>query len=103
MAIKTGSIVLGTIRYFTGKVPSRGKFTIQMLSTDLSAETTFNVQISADGLEFDNAYELGEAVTGTIADDVTTVKTYEGNPGDTFKILFAGVTTGTVNYKINGV
>lgn len=101
--MRTGSIVLGTIRYFTAKIPSRGKLTIQLLSENLSAETTFNVQISADGTAFQNAQEAGTDITGTIADDVTTVKTYEGNPGDTVKILFAGATTGTVSYVINGV
>lgn len=101
--MKTGSINLATVRFVNGVIPSKGRFTIELMSEDLSAETTFNVQISASGDNYANAQESGADIEGTIANSTATVKTYEGNPGDRFKILFAGATTGNVSYVINGL
>lgn len=101
MALKTGSIILGTIRYFTGIVPLRGRYTIQMLSTNLSGNTIWNLQVSVDGTSWENAKELGTDISDTLVDDLVQVRTFEGNPGDKFKILFDGATTGTVTYKLN--
>ena len=92
-----------TIRYFSGKIPSRGRFTIQMLSDDLSADTTWNLEVSADGITFANAQESGIDISGTLVAQEPTVRTFEGNPGDTWQITFAGATTGVVEIVVNGV
>ncbi len=101
MNVKSGSIVLGTIRYFGDTVPQNGFFTVQMLCNNLSAGTTYNLQFSLDGIEWANAQESGTDITGTLADDVTKVIPIQTSPGIRWKILFAGVTTGTVNYQIS--
>lgn len=103
MGKKSGSINLAEVRIITGIVPLRGKFTVQMLSENLSGNTTFNLQFSCDGENYWNATDAGEAITGTLVDDTVLGVSYEGDPGLNFKILFAGVTTGTVDYVINGV
>jgi hypothetical protein len=101
MAFKTGSIVLGTTRVINGIVPLRGFYTVELLSTNLSGNTTWNLKISAGGTNFDNAKEGGVDITETLVDDVAMVRVYQGNPGDKFRITFEGSTTGTVNYVLN--
>jgi len=99
--MKTGSIVLGTIRYFKGIVPSRGSFTVQMLCTNLSGNTTFNLQLSLDGTNWDNAQEAGTDISDTLVDDAVIIKSFAADAGAYWRILFAGATTGTVSYIIN--
>jgi len=103
MAKKTGSIVLATVRSFVGVVPQKGTFSVQMLSANLSADTAFNLQFSLDNTNWDNAQESGTDISDTLVDDVVMIKSFEADPGISFRILFAGVTTGTVEYVINGV
>lgn len=101
--MKTGSIVLATVRNFTGVVPIRGRFSIQMLSTNLSADTTFNLQFSLDGTNWDNAQESGTDVSDVLVANATMIKSFESDKGLKFRILFAGATTGTIAYVINGL
>jgi hypothetical protein len=103
MSLKSGSIVLATVRSFTGIVPLRGSFTVQMLSADISGSTVFNLQFSLDGTNWDNAQESGTDIYDTLVQSATMIKSFEADPGIYFRILFAGVTTGTVNYVISGV
>ena len=100
---KTGSIALGTVRYFSGVVPTRGSFTVQMLCTNLSADTTLNLPFSLDGTNWDNAQEAGTDISDTLKDDAVLIKSFAADTGVYWRILFAGNTTGTVNYIINGV
>ena len=102
MAKKSGSIVLGTTRVIQGVVPSNGSFSVQLLCTNLSAETTFNLELSCDKTNWDIAQEAGTDISDTIVDDVVKVKSFEADPGMYWQIKFAGVTTGTVAYVING-
>ena len=51
--MKSGSISLGTTREFGGVVPLKGVVTIQLLSTDLSGNTTFSVQTSLNKTSWD--------------------------------------------------
>jgi hypothetical protein len=103
MAKKTGSIILATVRNFTGVVPLRGRFTIQMLSANLSADTTFNLQFSLDGTNWDNAQDAGVDISDSLVQSATMIKSFDADPGILFRILFAGATTGTIAYVINGV
>jgi hypothetical protein len=103
MAKATGSIDLSESRIIGGVVPSRGRFSIQMLSENLSETTTFGLEISADGDNWDVAEEAGTDVTDTLVDDTTKVVSFESDPGMYWQIKFAGSTTGDVAYIINGV
>ena len=94
----SGSINLATVRSFSGTTPRDGAFSIQMLSANLSGNTTFSLQYSLDGENWANAKSNGEDVTGTLVDDTTYFNSYEADTSIFFRILFAGVTTGTVDY-----
>lgn len=101
MAKITGSILLATVRSFGAAVPLKGVLTVQMLSANLSANTTFNLQLSLDKTNWDNAQESGTDISDTLVDDVTMIKSFEIDPGIYWRILFAGETTGTVDYIYN--
>lgn len=100
---KAGTINLATVRYFTGVVPQNGVFSIEMLSDDISASTAWNLQFSSGGVNFDNAQEAGVDITDTLVVDEPMYQSFNGIPGDYIKILFAGATTGSVDYVINAV
>jgi len=102
MAKKSGSIVLATTRVIQGVVPANRMFSIQLLCNNLSAETTFNLEVSCDKTSWDIAQEAGTDIADTIVDDVAKLKSFEADPGLYWQIKFAGATTGTVNYVING-
>ena len=101
MAKKSGSIVLATVRSFSDKVPQCGSFTVQMLSANLSANTTLNLQFSLDGTNWDNAQEAGTDISDTLIANTVLLKSFEADPGVLWRILFAGATTGTVTYIVN--
>lgn len=98
--MKTGSIVLASVRSFGGIVPLDGRFSIQLLSENLSANTTFNLQFSLDKTNWCNAQESGVDITFTLVDDAPNLKSFEADPGIYWRVLAAGATTGTVNYII---
>lgn len=99
--MKTGTINLASVREIEGTTTKQRSFTIQLLSTDLSADTTVNLQISLDGTNWDNAQESGSDIALTLSDDTPLVVSFAIDPGIYFKILFGGATTGTVIYKHN--
>lgn len=101
--MKTGSINLGTTRVIKGVVPLNGLFSVQLLSANLSGNTTFNLQFSNDGENWANAKEAGTDITDTLVQATVNFNSFSGVPGTRFQILFAGVTTGTVNYILNAV
>lgn len=96
-----GSIVLATARNFGAVVPLKGVVTVQMLSTNLSASTTFRLQLSLDKTNWDTAQEGGTDITDTLVDDAVMIKSFEADPGIYWRILFDGATTGTVAYIYN--
>jgi len=100
---KTGTINLATIRYFTGVVPQNGIFSIELLSDDISASTDWSLQFSAGGTNYDTAQESGTDISETLVVDEPMHQAFNGVPGDYFKVLFAGETTGSVSYVINAV
>lgn len=103
---ETGSVVLASGRYIPstrGVLLTKDKVTLQLLSANLSAETTFSPQYSADGTNWDVATDgSDEDIVHTFADDVPFVKTYESVAGLYWRWLCAGVTTGTVAYVVKG-
>lgn len=101
--MKSGSISLGTTREFGGVVPLKGVVTIQLLSTDLSGNTTFSVQTSLNKTSWDVIQVAGEDYSGTLADDVAFVQSFNLGPSVYFKVVFDGVTTGTVAYIHSGL
>lgn len=99
--MKTGSIVLASVRSFGGIVPLEGRFSIQLLSANLSADTTFNLQFSLDKTNWCNAQEAGTDVTFILVNSTTIVRSYEADSTIYWRVLAAGATTGTVNYIIS--
>lgn len=103
MAFKSGSISLGSTRVIKGIIPLTGLFSVQLLSADLSANTTFNLQYSSDGTNWANAKEAGTDIADTLVQATVNFNSFSGVPGTRFRILFAGVTTGTVDYILNAL
>ncbi len=101
--MKTGSISLGTTRVIKGVVPLNGLFSVQLLSANLSGNTTFNLQFSNDGTNYANAKEAGTDITDTLVQSTVNFNSFSGVPGTRFQILFAGVTTGDVDYVLNAI
>lgn len=101
MAKVTGSINLGTTRIIAGVVPLKGRFSVQMNSADLSANTDLTLQFSLDKTYWDAAQEAGTDVTDTLVAATPLVKSFESDPSLYWRIVFSGATTGTVNYIIN--
>lgn len=101
MAKVTGAINLATVRSFGAAVPLKGIVSVQMLSENLSADTTWSLQLSLDKTNWDNAQESGTDISDTLVDDTVMIKSFEADPGIWWRILFAGATTGTVAYIYN--
>lgn len=99
--MKTGTINLAEVREIKGTTTNQRSFTIQLLSENLSADTTVNLQISLDNTNWDNAQESGSDIALTLSDGVPLVVSFSVDPGIYFKILFAGATTGDIAYKHN--
>ena len=100
----TGTIALGTSRYIptsAGIQMNREKITIQLLCANLSGNTTFAPEGSADGTNWDVLTENDTDISHTLADDVPFFRTYEIDKGAYIRWNMAGVTTGDVAYKIN--
>lgn len=100
----TGSVSLATSRYIptsAGVQMNREKISIQLLSTNLSANTTFAPEASADGTNWDVLTEDDTDISHTLADDVPFFRTYEIDKDVYIRWNMAGATTGDVAYKIN--
>lgn len=100
MATRTGSIDLGVSRVIGLISPLDGNFAIQMLSSDISASTTFSLEVSLDGTNWDVAQEAGTDITDTLVQSETKVKIVETADKLYFRVIFAGATTGNVSYVI---
>ena len=96
--MKDGTINLASVRYFTDRAPMDGELVIQMKSTNLSANTTFNLYLSLNGTDWDIAQESGTDISDTLIANETKIKSFLVNKGIHFKIEFTGVTTGLVQY-----
>lgn len=103
MALRTtGTLNLASSRYIAiGQARTRGSFSIQMKSTDVSETTTFTLEVSADNTNWDTAEESGTEISDTLVQSATKVKSFEVDPAMYFRINFAGATTGSVAYIIN--
>ena len=99
--MKSGSINLAAVRYINGIVPLNGLFGVQLLCDNLSANTTFNLQFSNDKTNWDNATEGGTDIEGTLVDGAVNFNAFSGVPRTYYRILFAGATTGTVEYVLS--
>lgn len=98
---RSGTIDLSVSRIIAGVTPTDGRFSVQMLSDDVSATTTFNLEFSLDGTNWDVAVDNGTDVSDTLVLDETKLVSYESDSGLNFRIIFIGATTGTVNYIVN--
>lgn len=99
----TGSINVANVV----TIPSQGyksanghMFSVQMISTDLSKETTLTLQLSLDGTNWDNAVEAGTDITDTVVANVAKVVSYEVNAGVFWRIAVTAGSTGTISYII---
>lgn len=101
MAKITGTLDLSEGREIEFVSRQKGIFTIELFSDDLSEATTFTLQHSVGGTNFDTAQDAGSDISESLAADTAFVRSYEVDAGITFKIVFAGETTGEVAYQIN--
>ena len=100
----TGTVALATSRYIptsAGVQMNREKISIQLLSTNLSANTTFSQEASADGTNWDVLTENETDITHILVDDTPFFRTYENDKDTYIRWALAGVTTGDVAFKIN--
>lgn len=100
----TGTVALGTSRYIpssSGVQMNRHKITVQLLSANLSGDTTFSPEASADGTNWDVLTENETDISHTLVDDAPFFRTYEVDKGTYIRWNMAGSTTGDVAYKIN--
>ena len=101
MAQLTGTIDLESVRYISFISRKQRSFTIELYSEDLSDDTTFSIQQSVGGTNFDTSQDAGTDISETLSDSTAFCKSYECDPGIYFKVVFEGATTGNVSYKIN--
>lgn len=101
MAKRSSTIDLSSTRVITGIVPLRATFSVQLLSSDLSADTTLGLYYSNDKTNWDTAKESGTDVTDTLVDDTMLLLSFEADPELYWKIEFDGATTGNVAYIVN--
>lgn len=100
----TGTVALGTSRYIpstAGVKMNRHKVSVQLLSANLSGETTFVPQGSSDGTNWDVLTENDTDISHTLADDVPFFRIYELDKDAYIRWVAAGSTTGDVAYVIN--
>ena len=100
----SGTVALATSRYIptsAGVQMNREKISIQLLSTNLSANTTFSPEASADGTNWDVLTENDTDISHTLADDVPFFRIYELDKDAYIRWVAAGSTTGDVAYVIN--
>jgi len=100
----SGTIALATSRYIpssSGVQMNRHKITVQLLSANLSGDTTFAPEASADGTNWDVLTENETDISHTLVDDAPFFRTYEVDKGAYIRWNMAGSTTGDVAFKIN--
>ena len=71
-----------------------------MDANGISGDTTFTLQFSLTGIKWDDAKEGGTPITGTLTTNGTVVLPIEVMEGMLYRIVFGGVTTGTINFYI---
>lgn len=83
-----------------GEQIETGMVAIQVTASDISAGSqTAYLELSVDGVNWDNAIENGEDVTTTLADDVPALVVFETKPGLMYRLRVANGATGTIAYK----
>lgn len=100
----TGTVALGTSRYIptsAGVQMNREKISIQLLCANLSGDTTFAPEASADGTNWDVLTENDTDISHTLVDDAPFFRTYELDKGSYIRWTMGGATTGDVAYVIN--
>jgi hypothetical protein len=100
----TGTVALATSRLIptaAGVKMNRHKISIQLLSANLSAPTTFSPEGSQDGTNWDVLTVNETDITHTLADDAPFYRTYELDKDSYIRWNMAGETTGDVAFKIN--
>ena len=100
----TGTVSLATSRFIPtsgGVKMNRHKISVQLLSTDLSAPTTFAPEGSADGTNWDVLTENDTDIEHTLVDDTPFFRIYELDKDAYIRWNMAGGTTGDVAFKIN--
>ena len=102
--MKKGTIDLSEGLYVpaeSGVQAKRQICSIQMKSTDLSAETTFSLELSAgDGVWSAALDGSGEAVTGALVANTPKLLSYELDPALEYRVKFASGNTGNISYII---
>jgi hypothetical protein len=97
---ETSTIDLGVTRIIPLLSPIDGTFSIELLSADLSADTTFFIEQSVSGTNWAAAKEAGTAISETLVQSTVFVDVYEIDKYNEFRIRFDGATTGNIAYTI---
>lgn len=98
MANISATIDLSSTRVITGIVPLDKLFTVDMKSTDLSADTDWTLKMGFDKDDLANANNDSGDITGTLSSGTKQTRTFAGDPGLYWEIEFGGATTGSVAY-----
>lgn len=96
----TGTIDLSSVREIPAQRANGGTMAFQLLSTDLSASTDFDLRVSIDGTNWDIATDAGTDVTDSLTANDVKIMQVELVSGIFYKVVFGGTTTGNVTYKI---
>jgi hypothetical protein len=96
MSTQLETVTLASSRVLPARKANGGTLAIQMLSLNLSGDTTFTVDISVDGVSYDTATANGSDISDTLKANETKVVALEMVAGIWYKVTFAGVTTGTI-------
>lgn len=102
--MKRGTIDLAEGLYLpsaAGVQANRTLATVQLSSTDISAETAWNLQMSAgDGIWAQATDSAGEDIAGTLAANTPKIVTWELDNALEYRLVFAAGNTGVISYII---
>lgn len=100
----TGTVALDTSRFIptsAGVKMNREKISVQLLSANLSGDTTFSPEASVDGTSWDVLTENDTDIEHTLVDDTPFFRIYELDKDAYIRWNMAGATTGDVAFNIN--
>lgn len=90
------TVTLASSRVLPARKANGGTLAIQMLSLNLSADTTLTVEVSVNGVTYDAATANGEDITDTLKANDTKIIQLEMVAGIYYRVTFGGITTGTI-------
>jgi len=93
-----GTIDLSSTRVIEGFTPLDGRASVELLSADLSDDTTVLLELSVSGDNWDTAEESGTAISDTLVQGETKIISFEADQRIKFRVRFDGATTGNITW-----